>query len=151
MLIPLSISFFSIMPTSLPSFPAQIVSSFKATAGSRALCQLLKEYVGHRDGIWDLSITRTQPVVLGTASAGTPSHFTDYLNISITQLLFYTRPTCHIVVCTMKKWSELKALHAIFPSLYHCHINCDTLVQIAKYENIVDLHDSICCTPEVLC
>lgn len=49
----------------------QIVSSFKATTGSRALCQLLKEYVGHRDGIWDLSVTRTQPVVLGTASAGT--------------------------------------------------------------------------------
>lgn len=48
----------------------QIVSSFKATTGSRALCQLLKEYVGHRDGIWDLSVTRTQPVVLGTASAG---------------------------------------------------------------------------------
>ncbi|CAG5895589.1 unnamed protein product [Menidia menidia] len=46
-----------------------IVSSFKATAGSRALCQLLREYVGHRDGIWDLSVTRTQPVVLGTASA----------------------------------------------------------------------------------
>ncbi|XP_016523008.1 WD repeat-containing protein 37-like isoform X3 [Poecilia formosa] len=46
-----------------------IVSSFKATTGSRALCQLLKEYIGHRDGIWDLSVTRTQPVVLGTASA----------------------------------------------------------------------------------
>ncbi|KAI4806723.1 hypothetical protein KUCAC02_017534 [Chaenocephalus aceratus] len=46
-----------------------IVSSFKATAGSRAVCQLLKEYMGHRDGIWDLSITRTVPVVLGTASA----------------------------------------------------------------------------------
>lgn len=46
-----------------------IVSSFKATAGSRALCQLLKEYAGHRDGIWDLGVTRTQPVVLGTASA----------------------------------------------------------------------------------
>jgi hypothetical protein len=49
------------------------VSSFKATTGSRAICQLLKEYVGHRDGIWDLGITRTQPVVLGTASAG-PGH-----------------------------------------------------------------------------
>ncbi|KAM7379790.1 hypothetical protein PAMP_005316 [Pampus punctatissimus] len=46
----------------------QIVSSFKATT-SRAVCQLLREYVGHRDGIWDLSVTRTQPVVLGTASA----------------------------------------------------------------------------------
>uniref|UniRef100_A0AAZ3QH56 WD repeat-containing protein 37 n=1 Tax=Oncorhynchus tshawytscha TaxID=74940 RepID=A0AAZ3QH56_ONCTS len=45
-----------------------IVSSFKATT-SRAVCQLVKEYAGHRDGIWDLSVTRTQPVVLGTASA----------------------------------------------------------------------------------
>ncbi|TMS10110.1 Nucleolar GTP-binding protein 1, partial [Larimichthys crocea] len=45
-----------------------IVSSFKATT-SRAVCQLVREYVGHRDGIWDLSVTRTQPVVLGTASA----------------------------------------------------------------------------------
>ncbi|KAM8838330.1 WD repeat-containing protein 37-like isoform 2-T2 [Synchiropus picturatus] len=45
-----------------------IVSSFKATT-SRAVCQLVREYVGHRDGIWDLSVTKTQPVVLGTASA----------------------------------------------------------------------------------
>nr|XP_061835094.1 WD repeat-containing protein 37 isoform X2 [Nerophis lumbriciformis] len=45
-----------------------IVSSFKATT-SRAVCHLLREYVGHRDGIWDLSVTRTQPTVLGTASA----------------------------------------------------------------------------------
>ncbi|XP_019900967.1 WD repeat-containing protein 37 isoform X2 [Esox lucius] len=47
---------------------SRIVSSFKATT-SRAVCQLVKEYVGHRDGIWDLSVTRTLPVVLGTASA----------------------------------------------------------------------------------
>ncbi|KAG7455160.1 hypothetical protein MATL_G00253630 [Megalops atlanticus] len=46
----------------------KIVSSFKATT-ARAVCQLVREYVGHRDGIWDVSVTRTQPVVLGTASA----------------------------------------------------------------------------------
>lgn len=57
------------LKTTYKASTSKIVSSFKATAGSRALCQLLKEYVGHRDGIWDLSITRTQPVVLGTASA----------------------------------------------------------------------------------
>ncbi|XP_073486000.1 WD repeat-containing protein 37 isoform X1 [Aquarana catesbeiana] len=45
-----------------------IVSSFKTTT-SRAICQLVKEYVGHRDGLWDVGVTRTQPVVLGTASA----------------------------------------------------------------------------------
>ncbi|KAG8009341.1 WD repeat-containing protein 37, partial [Nibea albiflora] len=57
------------LKTTYKASTSKIVSSFKATAGSRALCQLLKEYVGHRDGIWDLSVTRTQPVVLGTASA----------------------------------------------------------------------------------
>uniref|UniRef100_A0A672S5T7 WD repeat-containing protein 37 n=1 Tax=Sinocyclocheilus grahami TaxID=75366 RepID=A0A672S5T7_SINGR len=39
------------------------------TTTSRAVCQLVKEYVGHRDGIWDLAVTRVQPLVLGTASA----------------------------------------------------------------------------------
>eukprot|EP00064_Thunnus_orientalis_P014575 superscaffoldBa00002551_g14621 len=60
---------FSVATWELLGGDSWIVSSFKATTGSRALCQLLKEYVGHRDGIWDLSVTRTQPVVLGTASA----------------------------------------------------------------------------------
>lgn len=53
----------------LVSLLFQIVSSFKTTT-SRAICQLVKEYVGHRDGIWDVSVAKTQPVVLGTASAG---------------------------------------------------------------------------------
>ncbi|XP_023121061.1 WD repeat-containing protein 37-like isoform X1 [Amphiprion ocellaris] len=60
---------FSVATWELWGGDSWIVSSFKATTGSRALCQLLKEYMGHRDGIWDLSVTRTQPVVLGTASA----------------------------------------------------------------------------------
>ena len=63
-------SFYFFLFSLKPPPDPQIVSSFKATTGSRAICQLLKEYVGHRDGIWDLGITRTQPVVLGTASAG---------------------------------------------------------------------------------
>ncbi|XP_034027707.1 WD repeat-containing protein 37 [Thalassophryne amazonica] len=57
------------LKTTYKASTSKIVSSFKATTGFRALCQLLKEYMGHRDGIWDLSVTRTQPVVLGTASA----------------------------------------------------------------------------------
>lgn len=57
------------LKTTYKASTSKIVSSFKATTGSRALCQLQKEYVGHRDGIWDLSVTKTQPVVLGTASA----------------------------------------------------------------------------------
>lgn len=76
----LPLSFSLRRPPSIFS-PVQIVSSFKATTGSRALCQLLKEYVGHRDGIWDLSVTRTQPVVLGTASAGTSRHYPDLFDM----------------------------------------------------------------------
>uniref|UniRef100_A0A8C3ARF4 WD repeat-containing protein 37 n=1 Tax=Cyclopterus lumpus TaxID=8103 RepID=A0A8C3ARF4_CYCLU len=57
------------LKTTYKASTSKIVSSFKATAGSRAVCQLLKEYVGHRDGIWDLGVTRNPPVVLGTASA----------------------------------------------------------------------------------
>uniref|UniRef100_A0AAY4B4M7 WD repeat-containing protein 37 n=1 Tax=Denticeps clupeoides TaxID=299321 RepID=A0AAY4B4M7_9TELE len=56
------------LKTTYKASTSKIVSSFKATS-SRAVCQLVKEYVGHRDGIWDLSVTRTQPLVLGTASA----------------------------------------------------------------------------------
>ncbi|XP_057713659.1 WD repeat-containing protein 37-like [Corythoichthys intestinalis] len=56
------------LKTTYKASTSKIVSSFKATT-SRAVCQLLREYAGHRDGIWDLSATRTQPTVLGTASA----------------------------------------------------------------------------------
>ncbi|XP_061695781.1 WD repeat-containing protein 37-like isoform X2 [Syngnathoides biaculeatus] len=56
------------LKTTYKASTSKIVSSFKATT-SRAVCQLLREYVGHRDGIWDLSVTRNQPTVLGTASA----------------------------------------------------------------------------------
>ncbi|XP_061587677.1 WD repeat-containing protein 37 isoform X2 [Cololabis saira] len=59
---------FSVTSWELWGGDSWIVSSFKATT-SRAVCQLVREYVSHRDGIWDLSVTRTQPVVLGTASA----------------------------------------------------------------------------------
>lgn len=56
------------LKTTYKASTSKIVSSFKATS-SRADCQLLREFVGHRDGIWDVSITKTQPVVMGTASA----------------------------------------------------------------------------------
>ncbi|XP_023660505.2 WD repeat-containing protein 37-like isoform X6 [Paramormyrops kingsleyae] len=56
------------LKTTYKASTSKIVSSFKATT-SRAVCQLVREYVGHRDGIWDVGVTRTAPVVLGTASA----------------------------------------------------------------------------------
>ncbi|KAM9022808.1 WD repeat-containing protein 37 isoform 2-T4 [Ara ararauna] len=56
------------LKTTYKASTSKIVSSFKTTT-SRAICQLVKEYIGHRDGIWDVSVAKTQPVVLGTASA----------------------------------------------------------------------------------
>ncbi|XP_077415320.1 WD repeat-containing protein 37-like isoform X2 [Vanacampus margaritifer] len=56
------------LKTTYKASTSKIVSSFKPTT-SRAVCQLLREYAGHRDGIWDLSVTRVQPTLLGTASA----------------------------------------------------------------------------------
>lgn len=66
----------------------QIVSSFKATT-SRAVCQLVKEYVGHRDGIWDLAVTRIQPLVLGTASAGKSATTTLIISLILIQLRLF--------------------------------------------------------------
>lgn len=65
--------------STLVSFLGQIVSTLRSNTGSQALCQQVKEYVGHRDGIWDLSVSRTQPVILGTASAGRLAIFFIYL------------------------------------------------------------------------
>lgn len=47
---------------------SKIVSSFKSP--SAANCQFVKEYGGHRDGLWDLALPRTGQPVIGTCSAG---------------------------------------------------------------------------------
>ncbi|XP_050523961.1 WD repeat-containing protein 37 [Daktulosphaira vitifoliae] len=46
---------------------SKIVSSFKSP--SAANCQCVKEYSGHRDGLWDVSLPRTGQPVIGTCSA----------------------------------------------------------------------------------
>lgn len=48
---------------------SKIVSSFKSP--SAANCQFVKEYGGHRDGLWDVALPRTGQPVIGTCSAGT--------------------------------------------------------------------------------
>lgn len=47
---------------------SKIVSSFKSP--SAANCQFMKEYGGHRDGLWDVALPRTGQSVIGTCSAG---------------------------------------------------------------------------------
>ncbi|XP_015366608.1 PREDICTED: WD repeat-containing protein 37-like [Diuraphis noxia] len=46
---------------------SKIVSSFKSP--SAANCQFVKEYGGHRDGLWDLALPHTGQPVIGTCSA----------------------------------------------------------------------------------
>ncbi|XP_023940397.1 WD repeat-containing protein 37 [Bicyclus anynana] len=45
---------------------SKIVSSFKAPTYN---CQLVREFSGHKDGIWDLSTARPGQALIGTASA----------------------------------------------------------------------------------
>jgi len=45
---------------------SRIVSSFKTNAVS---CSLVKEFFGHKDGIWDVTVARLGIPVIGTASA----------------------------------------------------------------------------------
>lgn len=45
---------------------SKIVSSFKNDTVS---CRMVREYVGHRDGVWDVSVSRVGTPVIATASA----------------------------------------------------------------------------------
>lgn len=45
---------------------SKIVSSFK---GSILTTNLSREYIGHRDGVWEVSVSKTGQQILGTASA----------------------------------------------------------------------------------
>lgn len=47
---------------------SKIVSSFKSP--SVANCQFVKEYSGHRDGLWDIALPHTGQPVIGSCSAG---------------------------------------------------------------------------------
>lgn len=46
---------------------SKIVSSFKAPQFAFGL---IREYIGHKDGIWEVSVARPGIPVIGTASAG---------------------------------------------------------------------------------
>lgn len=46
---------------------SKIVSSFKAP---NINCGLIKEYIGHKDGVWEVSVARPGQPIIGTASAG---------------------------------------------------------------------------------
>lgn len=50
----------------LKAHTSKIVSSFKTPSLS---CSLVKEYKGHKDGIWDISVSRLGHPLMGTASA----------------------------------------------------------------------------------
>ena len=46
---------------------SKIVSSFKQASQT---CVCVREYRGHRDGVWEVTGSRTDPQVIGTAAAG---------------------------------------------------------------------------------
>ena len=49
----------------------QIVSSFKIPNQTTSIeCRRTRNYIGHRDGVWEVSCARHTPSIIGTASAG---------------------------------------------------------------------------------
>ncbi|XP_064644351.1 WD repeat-containing protein 37-like [Lineus longissimus] len=52
--------------TTYKASTSRIVSSFKAASSG---CQQVREYRGHRDGVWEVSLSKHGPQVIGTASA----------------------------------------------------------------------------------
>lgn len=62
---------------------SKIVSSFKAPHLNYGL---VKEYVGHKDGVWEVSVARPGQPIIGTASAGKLPHLEKYVKYF---LLYY--------------------------------------------------------------
>ncbi|XP_074653054.1 WD repeat-containing protein 37-like [Tubulanus polymorphus] len=52
--------------TTYKASTSRIVSSFKTASTG---CQFVREYRGHRDGVWEVNVSCTSPQVVGTASA----------------------------------------------------------------------------------
>ena len=50
---------------------SKIVSSFRA---STSASQVVRDFRGHRDGVWEVTVSRTEPRVVATASAGELEH-----------------------------------------------------------------------------
>ncbi|XP_078661551.1 WD repeat-containing protein 37-like isoform X6 [Branchiostoma floridae x Branchiostoma belcheri] len=55
------------LKTTYKASTSKIVSSFKPANTSQ--CQMVRRFIGHRDGVWEVNISRAKPHVLGTASA----------------------------------------------------------------------------------
>ena len=72
-----------------PSFPkakaanklrvqtSKIVSSFKTAT---ATCEQIKLYKGHKDGVWDVAVSRRDQPVIATASAGIYREYLIYIS-----------------------------------------------------------------------
>lgn len=58
---------------------SKIVSSFK---GPTVNCYVVKEYCGHKDGIWEVDVSRAGQPLIGTASAGI------FTSVKLLQLLY---------------------------------------------------------------
>uniref|UniRef100_A0ABM0MDT1 WD repeat-containing protein 37 n=1 Tax=Saccoglossus kowalevskii TaxID=10224 RepID=A0ABM0MDT1_SACKO len=58
------------LKTTYKASTSKIVSSFKTgTSGSSSMCQIIRAFRGHRDGVWEVCASKSGQPVLGTASA----------------------------------------------------------------------------------
>lgn len=65
---------------------SKIVSSFK---GPTVTCNLVREFSGHRDGVWEVAVARPGQPLIGTAATGW------YL---ITYILYYFHSIFYLII-----------------------------------------------------
>lgn len=66
---------------------SKIVSSFKTTTFG---FQTVREFRGHRDGVWEVNVSKLDPQIIGTASAGNSG--------TVKQLCFEPFVVCYFIV-----------------------------------------------------
>lgn len=58
------------LKTALRVPPGRFVQSLKVVSDSSRRCRYIRPFVGHRDGIWHVTVNRGPQPILASASAG---------------------------------------------------------------------------------
>lgn len=92
---------------------SKIVSSFKTPHFNYGL---VKEYIGHKDGVWEVSVARPGQPIIGTASAGSKTfqflfNLHDiYYNMNYVEHMLLAVISCDFIVCFIKHVLVISAI-----------------------------------------
>lgn len=107
---------------------SKIVSSFKAPTYN---CQLVREFMGHKDGIWDVASARPGQALIGTASAGNAFVIVYYSIIVLLVVLSSFR-----IAIQMTKFSVHRTLKSHISPI---NVGIGTIWQLYTKKNVICL------------